>query len=114
MLNHRPLITGDVLNIRVKPEDVEKTRLMIEIQWLALKMVAFCAAAEVIDELDSEPPHLQRAINLLGPRRNSSSLVERHSSFSAKIRRVRNLPASLNRRCEDVATKGRLGGPSHM
>lgn len=59
MLNHRPLITGDVLNIRVKPEDVEKTRLMIEIQWLALKMVAFCAAAEVIDELDSEPPHLQ-------------------------------------------------------
>jgi hypothetical protein len=59
MANHRPLITGDVLNIRVKLEDVEKTRLMIEIQWLALKMAAFCAAAEVVDELDPEPLHLE-------------------------------------------------------
>ncbi|CAH0026320.1 unnamed protein product [Clonostachys rhizophaga] len=56
LANHRPLITGDVPNIRVKPQDVEQTRLMIEIQWFALKMVAFCAAAEVVDELDPEPP----------------------------------------------------------
>ncbi|CAG9991665.1 unnamed protein product [Clonostachys byssicola] len=59
MANHRPLITGDVLNIRFRPEDVEKTRLMIEYQWLALRMVAFCAAAEVVDELDPESPHIE-------------------------------------------------------
>ncbi|VUC30622.1 unnamed protein product [Clonostachys rosea] len=55
MSNFRPLMTDDVVRIKVKAEDVEKTKLMIELQWLALRMVAFCAAAEVVDELDSEP-----------------------------------------------------------
>ncbi|CAG9982223.1 unnamed protein product [Clonostachys byssicola] len=56
MENHRPLVTGTILLIKVKEADLDKTRLLIQIQWLALRMAAISGAAEVVDELDSEPP----------------------------------------------------------
>ncbi|CAH0027667.1 unnamed protein product [Clonostachys rhizophaga] len=54
--NHRPLVTGNILLIRVREEDLDKTRVLIQIQWLALRMAAISGAAEVVDDLDSEPP----------------------------------------------------------
>lgn len=54
--NHRPLMTGNILFIRVREEDLDKTRVLIQIQWLALRMAAISGAAEVVDDLDSEPP----------------------------------------------------------
>ncbi|CAH0043438.1 unnamed protein product [Clonostachys solani] len=52
----RPLVSGHILFIRVKEEDLDKTRLMIQLQWFALRMVAISGAAEVVDDLDPEPP----------------------------------------------------------
>ncbi|CAH0057780.1 unnamed protein product [Clonostachys solani] len=54
--NFRPLVSGDILLIRVKEEDLDKTRLMVQIQWLAFRMAAISRAAEVVDDLDAEPP----------------------------------------------------------
>lgn len=53
----RPLVSEHIVLIRVREEDLDKTRLMIQLQWLALRMVAISGAAEVVDDLDSEPPN---------------------------------------------------------
>lgn len=49
-------MTGNILLIRVREEDLDKTRLLLQIQWLALRMAAKSGAAEVVDDLDPEPP----------------------------------------------------------
>jgi hypothetical protein len=50
-------VSGNILLIRVKEEDLDKTRLLVQIQWLALRMAAISGAAEVVDDLI---PNLRR------------------------------------------------------
>lgn len=52
----RSIETGRVFQLKVDQDDLEKTKAVIEAQWLLSRMAAFSGASEVWDQLDSESP----------------------------------------------------------
>src|SRR5690554_2550414 len=48
--------SGRFFTLRVETRDLEKTRALIEAQWLAVRMAALSAAAEVADDLSYRSP----------------------------------------------------------
>lgn len=52
----RVVESGHVLTLRAKANDLEKTKAIIDAQWLAIQMAAFSGAAQVADDLDRQPP----------------------------------------------------------
>ena len=50
-----PIESGDILTLKVKEEDLEKTKTVIETQWAVLKLAVICGAADVPYALSSVP-----------------------------------------------------------
>jgi hypothetical protein len=52
----RLIESGRVFTLKVDKRDLHKTEAVIKASWLASRMAAFSGAAEVWDQLDSQPP----------------------------------------------------------
>lgn len=52
----RLIETGRIFTLRVESKDLEKTKGMIQAQWIAVRMAAFSEAGEVAYKLDRECP----------------------------------------------------------
>lgn len=48
--------SGRIFTLKVQADDLDKTKTVIEAQWLALQMAALSGADEVADDLDINPP----------------------------------------------------------
>lgn len=54
--NGHLLESGRVLSLKVDSKDIDKMKVIIEAQWLAVQIAALSGAGEVADELDKDPP----------------------------------------------------------
>ncbi|KAL2752932.1 hypothetical protein ACRALDRAFT_1072723 [Sodiomyces alcalophilus JCM 7366] len=50
--------SGRIVTLTVKTKDLEKMQLLIQANWLASQIAAISGAAEVVDQLDPDPPRV--------------------------------------------------------